>query len=313
MATPMTSAAAPAWARSHAAISASPDPVCVKERSPRTAPFEYIEIFYNQRRRHSSIGYRTPAQARRDMDHRSGRIGEEPPGPDFGVNVTPKRPKLAPFTDIIDRILAEDRTVHYKQHHTAKRIFERLRDEHGFTGKQTIVKDYVRERCRRLREMFVPLAHPPGHAQTNFGEADAIIAGVEHRAHFFVMTFPHSDACLRPARRRRPGWTGTTEPFSFSTAFPKRSSTTMTSAWCRAFCRTTRGNERGRVARPRKLSRSAERRRRKTVAYIPGTGSSPGPKSHGFWAQRSYQEAQARACCSKYAQRLASLIFSAKG
>ena len=48
-------------------------------------------------------------------------------------------------TDIIDRILEEDRTVHRKQHHTAKRIFERLRDEHGFTGKDTIVKDYVRE------------------------------------------------------------------------------------------------------------------------------------------------------------------------
>ena len=77
----------------------------------------------------------------------------------------PKRPKLAPFTDIIDRILEEDRTVHRKQHHTAKRIFERLRDEHGFTGKETIVKDYVRERRLRRREMFVPLSHPPGHAQ----------------------------------------------------------------------------------------------------------------------------------------------------
>ena len=62
--------------------------------------------------------------------------------------------------------------------------------------KQTIVKDYVRERRRRLREMFVPLAHPPGHAQADFGEADAIIAGVERRAHFFVMTLPHSDACF---------------------------------------------------------------------------------------------------------------------
>ncbi len=36
-------------------------------REARAALFEYIEIFYNQRRRHSSIGYRTPAQARRDM------------------------------------------------------------------------------------------------------------------------------------------------------------------------------------------------------------------------------------------------------
>ena len=89
------------------------------------------------------------------------------------------------------RILEEDRTVHRKQHHTAKRIFERLRDEHGFTGKETIVKDYVRERRLRRREMFVPLSHPPGHAQADFGEADAIIAGVKYRAHFFVMTLPH--------------------------------------------------------------------------------------------------------------------------
>ena len=110
----------------------------------------------------------------------------EPPG--YRRRQPPKRPKLAPFTDIIDRILEEDRTVHRKQHHTAKRIFERLRDEHGFTGKETIVKDYVRERRLRRREMFVPLSHPPGHAQADFGEADAIIAGVKYRAHFFVMT-----------------------------------------------------------------------------------------------------------------------------
>ena len=45
-----------------------------------------------------------------------------------------RRPKLDPFTGIIDRILAEDRTAPRKQRHTVKRIFERLRDEHGFTG-----------------------------------------------------------------------------------------------------------------------------------------------------------------------------------
>ena len=81
----------------------------------------------------------------------------EPPG--YRRHRPPKRPKLDPFTDIIERILEADRTVHRKQRHTAKRIFERLRDEHGFAGGQTIVKDYVRERRRRLREMFVPLAN----------------------------------------------------------------------------------------------------------------------------------------------------------
>ena len=116
----------------------------------------------------------------------------EPPG--YRRRQPPRRPKLDPFTAIIDRILEEDRTVHRKQRHTAKRIFERLRDEHGFSGGQTIVKDYVREARHRLREMFVPLVHPPGDAQADFGEADAIIAGVKHRAHFFAMELPHSDA-----------------------------------------------------------------------------------------------------------------------
>ena len=60
-------------------------------------------------------------------------LHSEPPG--YRRRQPPKRPKLAPFTDIIDGILEEDRTVHRKQRHTAKRIFERLRDEHGFTGK----------------------------------------------------------------------------------------------------------------------------------------------------------------------------------
>ena len=75
------------------------------------------------------------------------------------------RPKLDPFVPVIDRILAEDRGRPRKQRHTARRIFERLRAEHGFMGGETIVKDYVRERRARAREVFVPLAHPPGHAQ----------------------------------------------------------------------------------------------------------------------------------------------------
>ena len=36
-------------------------------REAKAALFEYIAIFYNRQRRHSSIGYRTPEQARIDM------------------------------------------------------------------------------------------------------------------------------------------------------------------------------------------------------------------------------------------------------
>ena len=107
-----------------------------------------------------------------------------------------KRPKLDGFTGFIDQWLQDDLNRPRKQHHTAKRIFERLRDEHGFKGGYTTVKNYVREHGRRNREMFVPLAHAPGHAQADFGEAMVVIGGVEQKAHFFALDLPHSDACF---------------------------------------------------------------------------------------------------------------------
>ena len=117
-----------------------------------------------------------------------------PPG--YRRSGPPRRPKLDPFLAIIDQILEEDKDRPRKQHHTAKRIFERLRDEHGYDGGVTIVRCYVHDHRQRQREMFVPLRHDPGHAQADFGEALAIIAGEERKVHFFAMDLPHSDACV---------------------------------------------------------------------------------------------------------------------
>ena len=94
------------------------------------------------------------------------------------------------------RILDDDHRVPKKQHHTAKRILERIRDEHGFDGGYTIVKDYVRENRRRTLEMFVPLSHPPGQAQCDFGEAVVVIGGVERKAHCFILDLPRSEGCF---------------------------------------------------------------------------------------------------------------------
>ena len=90
-----------------------------------------------------------------------------------------RRQKLDGFTGIVDAILEADTDpeVPRKQRHTAHRIFERLRDEHGFSGGYTIVKDYVRSRRQSVREAFVPLHHPPGHAQVDFGEATVEVGG----------------------------------------------------------------------------------------------------------------------------------------
>ena len=117
-----------------------------------------------------------------------------PPG--YRREGPPRRPKLEAFTGVIDAILEGDSRVPRKQRHTAKRVFERLKDEYGFDGQYTIVKDYVRERGRRTQEMFVPLSHAPGHAQCDFGEAVAIVAGVERKVHYFVLDLPHSDGCF---------------------------------------------------------------------------------------------------------------------
>jgi transposase len=107
-----------------------------------------------------------------------------------------KRPKLGPWLGVIDAILEDDKQRPAKQRHTAKRIFERLKEEHSFTGGYTIVKDYVRSAELHSREMFIPLTHAPGEAQADFGEALVVIAGVEQKAHYLAMDLPHSDDCF---------------------------------------------------------------------------------------------------------------------
>src|SRR4051794_4653741 len=119
-----------------------------------------------------------------------------------------EKPKLGPLLPVIAAILEADRSAPVKQRHSAKRILERLRDEHGYAGSYTVVKDHVRICRARGRETFVPLAHPPGQAQVDFGEALATIGGVQRQVHFFCMDLPHSDACFVKAYPRE-----TTETF----------------------------------------------------------------------------------------------------
>ena len=105
----------------------------------------------------------------------------------------PKR-KLEPFLPIIHQILEADRQAPKKQRHTAWRIFQRLRDEHGFGGGYTIVKGAVQAWKQSHQEVFLPLSHPAGEAQVDFGEATVKLQGVETKVALFVMTLPYSGA-----------------------------------------------------------------------------------------------------------------------
>jgi len=97
----------------------------------------------------------------------------EPPG--YRLSVPRPRPKVGEFLGVIDEILTADRTAPPKQRHTSKRIFERLRDEYGYTGGITQVKEAVAAARLGSRESFVPLSHPPGEAQ--FDGAVALAQG----------------------------------------------------------------------------------------------------------------------------------------
>jgi len=117
---------------------------------------------------------------------------EEPPG--YRRKRPRPTPVLGPFRSIIHEILQQDRKAPPKQRHTAKRIFDRLREEHGYRGGYTIVKDAVRAWRQGRAEVFVPLRHMPAHAQVDYGEATVRLAGEPVKAAFFVMTLLHSDA-----------------------------------------------------------------------------------------------------------------------
>jgi transposase len=116
----------------------------------------------------------------------------EPPG--YRASQPRPKRKLELFLPIIHQILEDDRQAPKKQRHTAKRIFERLRAEHSYTGGQTVVKDVVRAWKQSHQEVFLPLSHPLGEAQVDFGEATIKLNGAETKVALFVMTLPYSGA-----------------------------------------------------------------------------------------------------------------------
>jgi transposase len=118
----------------------------------------------------------------------------EPPG--YRRTKPRHKPKIEPFLPIIEEILESDRKAPKKQRHTTQRIWERLRDEHGFTGKPTIVKDAVRAWRNGHQEVFLPLSHRPGEAQVDFGFAQVKLNGQATKVALFVMTLPYSDALV---------------------------------------------------------------------------------------------------------------------
>lgn len=122
---------------------------------------------------------------------------EEPPG--YQQSQPRARPKIEPFLPVIREILSTDRQAPRKQRHTAKRIWQRLCTEHRFAGGYTSVKDAVRAWKQGHKEVFLPLTHPAGEAQVDFGFATVKLRGQPTKVALFVMSLPHSDAVYMQA------------------------------------------------------------------------------------------------------------------
>jgi transposase len=110
-------------------------------------------------------------------------------------------PKLGPYRAVIDSWLQADRVAPHKQRHTAKRIHQRLVDEHGADVAETTVRQYVRGRKRAMGfavgEVFVPQIHAPGmEGEVDWGEADVVLAGIVTTVHLFVMRASFSGAAF---------------------------------------------------------------------------------------------------------------------
>ena len=117
----------------------------------------------------------------------------EPPG--YQRQKPVRRPKLGTWQGVIDAILEDDKPRPTKQRHTAKRIFERLREEQGSPAATPSSRTMCAKRSCAARRCSCRWA-PPGEAQADFGEALVVIAGVEQKAHFMAFDLPHSDDCF---------------------------------------------------------------------------------------------------------------------
>ena len=110
------------------------------------------------------------------------KILDRPEPPEDRKKSMRDKPKIGPFIPRIHEILEADKKVHRKQRHTGKRIFERLRDEEGYTGKITVVRDEIRRYRQATAEVFMPLAHPPGEAQFDSARRKPSIVAVRSRS-----------------------------------------------------------------------------------------------------------------------------------
>jgi transposase len=137
----------------------------------------------------------------------------------------PSAGKLGGFHPIIQQILADDEQAPPKQRHTFRRIFERLRDEHGYGGGYDAVRRYVGKTRRQHVETFIPLARDPGQRlEADFGHIYVDFAEGRKQIPVLMLVWSHSDcafALALPSERTEAILAGMVQGFEFFGCVPR--------------------------------------------------------------------------------------------
>lgn len=101
-------------------------------------------------------------------------------------------PILEPWKPIIDGWLVADRDAPRKQRHTARRVWQRLVDEHNAVVGESTVRRYVAEVGRAqppvIAQVIIPQSHPLGaEAEVDFGQVSFMLDGLATEGWMFVM------------------------------------------------------------------------------------------------------------------------------
>ena len=97
-------------------------------------------------------------------------------------------PVMDPFLGVVRQWLREDEDAPPKQRHTARRVYDRLVEEYGFTGAEVTVRKAVAGLRGKRIEAYVPLEAPWGRiAQVDFAGAVVTIQGKRTEIALFCM------------------------------------------------------------------------------------------------------------------------------
>ena len=154
------------------------------------------------------------------------KMAQSPLPPGYRMEKPRAKPKPGGFLPVIEEILA-DKLKEYpgKQRLTALKVYERLRDDHGYTGGYCQVRRTIKALRERSREAFIPLEDLPGEAQADFGESVVEIAGQRMTGHGFFCLLPQSDVWFKqvyPRENLESFLDGHEKAFKFFGMVPKR-------------------------------------------------------------------------------------------